>query len=407
MTGCEVAITGLGIVSPLGCTTDLFASALRAGRTAIGPLGNSYGDLHDVPAARIIDFGEDVDAREWRSLDRVSQFAVAAARDAVADSGLHFDAPLAARTAVILGSTTGGQTTVDEAYARLYRDNLRVPPATIPRWMVNAPAGNVSIRHGITGPSFCIASACASAAHAIGLAYSMVRSGTVSAAITGGVDASLSYGAIKCWEAMRIMAPDLCRPFSRGRRGMTLGEGGAVFVLEPLEHARARGARIHAKIIGFGATSDAGSIAAPTPAGAAQAMAMCMSDAGIAPEQVDYINAHGTGTFANDISETTAIRQALGRHSARVAVSSTKGAHGHALGAAGGLELMATIMAMRDDFLPPTLNFEEPDPECDLDYVPNHARAHRIDTALSNSFAFGGHNAVLAVSRGDYPCAHS
>ena len=397
-----VAITGLGIVSPLGVTVNEFSRALRSGVSAIRPLGDAFGDLRAVPAARVPEFLErdEYESKQWRAMDRVSQFAVKAAQVAASDAQLEFNGVLGSRTAVVLGSATGGQTTVDAAYARLYRDGGRVPPATIPRWMINAPAGNVSIDLAITGPSFCVASACASTTQAIGLAYSMVSSGAVDVAITGGTDASLSYGAIKCWEAMRIMSPDQCRPFSLNRRGLTLGEGSAIFILESISHARARNAQIHARIVGFGASSDAVNLAAPTPEGAASAIAACLTDGGLVPQDIDYVNAHGTGTYANDLNETRALHIAMGRHASKLAISSTKAAHGHALGAAGGLELMATIVAMRDGFIPPTLGFDGPDPDCDLDYVPDIARSGAIAFALSNSFAFGGHNAVLALAAG-------
>lgn len=397
-----VAITGLGVVSPLGVTVNDYARALRSGVSAIRPLGDAFADLRAVPAARVPEFleKEEQEGKLWRAMDRVSQFAVKAARDAAADAQLAFGGVLGSRTAVVLGSTTGGQTTVDAAYARLYRDGGRVPPATIPRWMVNAPAGNVSIDLAITGPSFCVASACASTTQAIGLAYAMVASGAVDVVITGGTDASLSYGAIKCWEAMRILSPDQCRPFSLNRRGLTLGEGAAIFILESTSHARARNAQVHARIVGFGASSDAANLAAPTPQGAAAAISACMKDGGLVPQDISYINAHGTGTYANDVNETRALHLAMGRHAAKLAISSTKAAHGHALGAAGGLELLATIVAMRDGFIPPTLGFEGADPDCDLDYVPGVARSGAIAFALSNSFAFGGHNAVLALAAG-------
>jgi nodulation protein E len=393
----RVAVTGLGIVSPLGEDHAQFTRALRNGEVAVRPLGDGFHDLAQALGARAHAFEADAHfaPNAGRSLDRVSQFAVVASRQALASSGLRPGS--AAAVGVILGSTTGGQTTVDESYARLYRDKARVPPLTIPKWMVNAPAAHITMEHGLTGPSFCIASACASSTHAIGIAYSMVASGALDAAVTGGADASITYGAVKCWDAMRIMAPDACRPFSLGRRGMVLGEGSAVFVLEPLEEAVDRGATIHAEILGFGSSSDAGDIAAPCADGAAAAMRACLSNAGLDPASVDYVNAHGTGTRFNDITETRAIRNVFGTHADKLAVSSTKSMHGHALGAAGAIELMAAIAAIRGGFVPPTASFGEPDPECDLDYVTDGARDRPVRVAISNSFAFGGHNAVIAV----------
>jgi nodulation protein E len=262
--------------------------------------------------------------------------------------------------------------------------------------MANAGASHISMEFGITGPSFTISTACSSAAHAIGQAFWMVRSGTVDMAITGGSEAPFSFGILKAWEAMRVVSPDTCRPFCWGRRGMILGEGAAMLVLEPLEAARARGARILAEIVGFGMSADAGHITQPSAAGAARAIRSALRDAGVAPEQVGYINAHGTGTPANDPTETTAIRTVFGAHAARIPISSTKSMHGHALGAAAALEAGATILALREGILPPTANFTSPDPECDLDVVPNIPRRAEPEYALSNSFAFGGLNAVLA-----------
>jgi nodulation protein E len=255
------------------------------------------------------------------------------------------------------------------------------------------------MEHGITGPSFTVASACASANHAVGIAFHMVRSGAVDVAVTGGTEATITYGTMKGWDALRVMAPDTCRPFCRDRKGMVLGEGSGIAVIETLERAKARGAEILAEIVGFGMSSDAGDIVLPSADGAASAMRGCLADAKLTPEQVDYINAHGTGTAANDITETKAVHMVLGEHAKRLAISSTKSMHGHALGAAGALELAATVIALRDGFIPPTVNFTEADPQCDLDYVPNEARVQPIDVAMSNSFAFGGQNAVLALRR--------
>jgi nodulation protein E len=255
------------------------------------------------------------------------------------------------------------------------------------------------MEHGITGPSFTVASACASANHAIGIAFHMVRSGAVEVAVTGGTEAAITFGTMKGWDALRVMAPDTCRPFCLDRKGMVLGEGAAVVVLERLERAQARNAEILGEIVGFGMSSDAGDIVLPSPEGAAAAMRACLADAGLAPEDIGYINAHGTGTAANDITETKAIHMVMGEHARRLPVSSTKSMHGHALGAAGALELAATLIALRESFIPPTANFTAPDPQCDLDYVPNEARSQRVDVAMSNSFAFGGQNAVLALRR--------
>ena len=265
--------------------------------------------------------------------------------------------------------------------------------------MINAPCCHITMEHGITGPSFVVASACSSANHAIGVAFQMVRAGMVDAAVTGGTEAVFTFGTIRGWEALRVMAPDTCRPFSLGRKGMVLGEGAAVMVIETYESAQKRGAEILAEIVGFGTTSDASDIVMPALEGASGAIAACLADAKLAPEQVDYVNAHGTGTAANDVTETKALHKIFGEHAKKLAVSSTKSMHGHTLGAAGAIELAATICGMRNGFIPPTANFTERDPQCDLDYVPNEARSAPVDVAISNSFAFGGHNAVVAVKR--------
>ncbi len=270
---------------------------------------------------------------------------------------------------------------------------------TIPRLMVSAATSHVSMAHGITGPAFSVSSACSSANHAIGEAYWMVRSGRAAAAVTGGADACITLGTMRGWEALRVMATDTCRPFSLDRRGMVLGEGAGVFVLERLDAARARGAPIYAELAGFGTSADAADLVHPAEAGAARAIAQAMTVAGLNPEDVDYVNAHGTGTGVNDVTETRALHRVFGGRARHLAVSSTKSVHGHALGAAGALELAVTVRAMAEGVIPPTVNFTRPDPECDLDCVPNQARERPIRAALSNSFAFGGLNAVLAVKR--------
>jgi nodulation protein E len=291
-------------------------------------------------------------------------------------------------------------TTLDDTYRRVYRDNKkRVYPLSIPRLMVNAPASQISMHCGLRGPAFVVASACASATHAIGVAFHMVRSGAVECAVTGGSEACITFGTMRGWEAMRVMAPEVCRPFSIGREGMLIGEGAAVLVLEPLERAKARGADILAEIVGFGMSADAGDLTAPDVDGMSRAMQWALEDAGLSPQDVQYVNAHGTGTAANDETETRALHKVFGHHARSLAVSSTKSMVGHALGAAGALEMVATVMAVRDGVAPPTIAYLGPDPACDLDYVPNVARKMDIEVALSNSFAFGGLNAVLVAKK--------
>jgi nodulation protein E len=397
----RVVITGLGAISALGPDVGAMSVALRAGRSAIGPLTNFPTDgLITKVGAEIRGFDPSVhfESGKLALLDRFAQFALVAAREAITGSGLKFRDGLGARSAVVVGSGVGGQITLDENYYRVYaQGSKRLHPFTIPKLMISAPASHITMEHGITGPSFTVASACASANHAIGIAFHMVRSGSVDAAVAGGTEAVFTFGTMRGWEALRVMAPDTCRPFSRDRRGMVLGEGAGMVVIETLEGAKARGAEILAEIVGFGMTSDAVDIVLPSADGAASAMRACLADAKLLPEQIDYINAHGTGTAANDVTETKAIHMVFGAHAKRLAVSSTKSMHGHALGAAGALELAATVIALREGFIPPTANYTEPDPQCDLDYVPNEARPAQVEIAISNSFAFGGHNAILAV----------
>jgi nodulation protein E len=325
--------------------------------------------------------------------------ALVAAGEAIADAGISFEGGLGAETAVILGTGVGGMKTVDENFHRLYaEDAKRLHPFVIPKLMANAPASQITMMHKITGPAWSIASACSSANHAMGNAFHMVRNGQVRAAVTGGTESCITLGTMRGWEALRVMAPDSCRPFTKDRKGMIIGEGSGIIVLERLEDAQARGAKIYAEIAGFGMSSDAGDLVAPSMLGAAAAIRGALTDAGLNAEDVDYINAHGTATPANDPTETAAIKHVLGDHAAKIGVSSTKAMHGHALGAAGALELIASLGAF-EGVIPPTINFTEADPECDLDYVPNVAREVRVNALLSNSFAFGGLNAVLALRR--------
>jgi len=353
-------------------------------------------------AAEVRDFdpGAHFLNKETDLLDRFAQFAVVAAREAVADSGIEWTPELRERAAIVTGSCVGGKSTEDEGFQGLYEfKRPRVNPLTIPKAMENAGASRISIETGITGPTYTLSTACSSSNHAIGHAFWLVRNGVADAALAGGSEAPFCLGNLKAWEAMRVVSPDTCQPFSKNRRGMILGEGGAILVLETLEAAQARGARIYAEIAGFGMSSDAHHLTQPTVEGPARAMRAALGDAGAAAEAVGYINAHGTATPANDPTETAAIRMVFGAHADRLAVSSTKSMHGHALGAAGAIEAVATVLALRHGILPPTANFEEPDPQCDLDVVPNQARAAEAEWALSNSFAFGGLNAVLAFRR--------
>jgi nodulation protein E len=398
----RVVVTGLGCVAPIGQCVPDFWNALVAGRSAIGKFPEHVPEqIAHVVLAPIVGFNADAQfepKRQLPFLDRFSQFALLAAREAARDAGLVLSDSEKPRSAVVLGSGIGGNTTHEEQYQRLAKsNNPRVHPLTIPRLMLNAAASQVTMEFGMTGPAYSISSACASANHAIGQAMWFIRSGLCDVALTGGSEACLTIGTVKAWEALRVMASDTCRPFAKDRRGMVLGEGGAIIVIESLERASARGAKIYCELAGFGMSSDADDITFPNKEGAASAMTAALKDGGLNPADVDYINAHGTGTAANDKTETAAIKLAFKDEARRLAVSSTKSMHGHALGAAGAIEIIAAVKAIETGIVPPTANFTEPDPECDLDYVPNKAREMKVRAALSNSFAFGGLNAVLAL----------
>jgi nodulation protein E len=399
----RVVVTGWGVLSSIGHTADAYWANLSRGACGIAPATISSADLlaqKAVAEVKDYDPARHFEERQITPLDRVSQFGVVAAREAIAHSGLTFDGGLAERTATIVGCGAGGHLTLDESYRRLYRDSAkRLHPLVIPKMMVNAPASQISMMCGLRGPAFVVASACASATHAIGLAFQMVRSGGVPVAVTGGAEASITFGTMKGWEALRVLAPDTCRPFSRDRKGLVIGEGAAIMILESLEHARKRAADILGEIVGFGMSADAGDLLSPDAGGMRRAIDAALADGELAASDIQYVNAHGTGTAANDQTETQALKAAFGPHASKLALSSNKSMIGHALGAAGALELVATLMSVREGVAPPTINYLGPDPGCDLDCVPNEAREMRIDAALSNSFAFGGLNAVLAVRR--------
>ena len=399
----RVVVTGWGVVSSIGRTAASYWESLKDGVCGIAEATLIPADqLNQKVVAEVKNFDPRThfDDRQVAMLDRVAQFAVVAAREAVAHAGISFGDGLSEKTATIIGTGVGGQNTQDDNYKRLYGEGAkRLHPLTIPKLMVNAPASQVSMHCGLRGPAFAVASACASGTHAIGLAFQQVRSGAVPCAVTGGADACITFGTMKGWEAMRVTAPDTCRPFSRDRKGLVIGEGAAAVVLESLEHAQVRGAHILGEIIGFGMSSDAGDLTSPDEGGMVRAIEDALADARLAPSDVQYVNAHGTGTAANDEVETSALKRAFGRHSQQLVISSNKSMLGHALGAAGALELVATLMSMQEAIVPPTVNYLGPDPKCDLDCVPNAARPMQMDTALSNSFAFGGLNAVLALRR--------
>jgi nodulation protein E len=399
----RVVVTGIGVVSPVGYTLEEFWSALVEGHSAIGTFSIARGErLKTRIAAQVslFDPAQLFEPKQLSLLDRFSQFAVVAARAAVRDSGLDISEQTALEAATVIGTACGGQTTLDDSYFKLYSENSpRLHPLTIPRLIANAAASQISMDLGLKGPAFCVATACASGTHAIGLAFHMLRSGQAPVALAGGAEACLTAGTIKAWEALRVLSQDTCRPFSRTRSGLVLGEGAAVLLLEERTHALTRGARIYAEVLGFGMSADAGDITTSDPNGAARAMRAALKDARRNTDDVDYVNAHGTGTTQNDRSETAALRDVFGSHAKRIAVSSNKGVLGHGLGAAGAFEMAATALALHWQTIPPTANFEEVDPDCDLDVVPNIARQAEVNVAMSNSFAFGGLNAVLLASR--------
>jgi nodulation protein E len=399
----RVVVTGIGVVSPVGSTIDAYWSALVEARSGIGPISIIPTErLTARVAAQVLNFdpAAHFEPRQSNVMDRFAQFAVVAARSAVRDAQLTIDEELALDIATVIGTGVGGQNTQDSSYFRLYGQNApKLHPLTIPRLMVNGAVSHVSMDLGLKGPTYSVATACASGTHAIGQAFHMLRSGQAPVAIAGGADACITVGTLKGWEALRVVSSDTCRPFSKTRSGLVLGEGAAVVVLETRERALARGARVYAELLGFGMSADAGDITAADPDGAARAMQAALRDARTNAEDIDYVNAHGTATTLNDRMETIALRQTFGSSAERLAISSSKGVLGHSLGAAGAMEFAASALALQTQTIPPTANYEEPDPECDLDFVPNTARSAPLRTVMSSSFAFGGLNAALILGR--------
>jgi nodulation protein E len=393
----------MGVISALGPDVSGFWQSLADGRSGIRRIETvDHTRLRCPNGAEVHDYvpSDFFSLKQLDLLDRFAQFGLVAARAAVTDARIAWSPALRSRTAVVMGTCVGGQTTEETAFADVYAHNrTRLPPLLIPRVMANAATSHVAMEFRIKGPSYTVSTACASANHAIGQAFWMVAHGVSDLALAGGSEAPFSLAHLQAWEGLRVVASDTCRPFSRHRRGLVFGEGGGVLVLEPLEAARRRRARVHGEIVGFAMTSEASHITQPSAEAAAQTMAQAMVDAQVDPRQIGYINAHGTGTLASDRAEVCAIRRVFGTHVDRVPVSSTKSMHGHALGATGALEAIATILALKHGVLPPTANFAEPDPECDLDVIPNRARAAVAEYALSNAFGFGGLSAVLAIRR--------
>ena len=402
MRPARVVVTGMGAVSAAGIGIEPLWTAARTGRSGVDQAtlprpGSNRLNL----AAQVKDFNPQdfIDRKVLPFCDRFSQLAIVAADEALAQAGVEPGQRLGERTGVILGTGVGGITTIDD---QCYTDlvlHARTDPLSIPRIMGSAASSQISIRYGCTGPTFAVTSACASASQAIGMGCFLIRSGLIDRAIVGGSESSITALNLRAWETLRVLTPDCSRPFSSGRNGMVLGEGAAVFVIETEAAAHARRAIPLAEIVGFGTSSDAVDIVRPDVDGAASAIRMALADAQLEPRDIDYVNAHGTGTIANDIAEVEALRLIFGPHLRDLAVSSTKPIHGHTLGAAGAIELAVTIMAMREQTAPPTINWLGPDPKIDhdLDPVPNEARRMPIRAALSNSFAFGGINSCLIV----------
>lgn len=399
----RVVITGLGSISALGHNTNRFWRAMTEGQCGIKPVRKEYfGEVLTFPAAAVSDYqpADYFTEAELLLRDRYSQFALIATREAVADAGLEYPQEDASQTAVVLGTGAGGEESREGAAARFFGErNSRCNPMLVPKTNHQASVGLVSMEFGTTGPAFTVSTGCASATHAIAQAFSLVRHGVTTHAITGGSEASILFTTFKAFDSLRVLAPDTCRPFSRGRKGMVLGEGAGIVILETLESAQARGAKIYAEMVGCGMSADAGDAVHPTAGGPAGAIRAALRDARLAPQSVDYVNAHGTGTLINDRVENAALHQVFGSHAFELMVSSTKSMHGHVFGGTGGLELLATTLALYHGIIPPTLNFLGADESCDLDYVADEARERPIDVALSNSFAFGGLNAVLALRR--------
>ena len=397
----RVVITGAGTINALGHSVPTTLAAMREGRCGIGDL-----DFRDVDRLTIKIGGQvrgfETEGRFNRQqislYDRFTQFTLTAAKEAIEQSGLEFVGELAAKSGVVLGTAGGGVSTWDDNYRSVYEDGKnRVHPFVVPKLMNNAAASHVSMQYNLKGPSFTVSTACASSNHAMAQAFQMVRTRMAPAMVTGGSESMLCFGGVKAWEGLRVMSKDACRPFSANRNGMVQGEGAGIFVFEDFDHANARGAEILCEVIGFAMSSDAADIVMPSKQGAARAISGALTDARVNADEVGYINAHGTGTAANDKTECAAVADVFGPHADRLMMSSTKSMHGHLIGGTGAVELLACIMAIRDGVIAPTIGYQEPDPECALDVVPNEARDAEVDVVLSNAFAFGGLNAVLAL----------
>lgn len=404
----RVVVTGLGIVAPVGQTVSDFFDGLVAGRSGIGPVTSEVHPNAGTLVAGRINFDPSAywPAHQSAQFDRATQFALAAVRQALADAQLEITPEESYRAGLYWGTGLGGATSIEESYRNLYAGNGRVRPTAVVMGMSNGAAGQVSIAYGLRGPTLNVSTACSSSAAAIGEAYRAIRLGLADVIVAGGSEALITYGNLNAWDAMRALAhadpvdpARSCKPFSANRTGIVLGEGSAVLILESEEHAAARGARVYAEVAGYGNASDASAISKPDADGQVRAMRLALADAKLAPDDIGYLNAHGTATPVGDVVETSAIKQLFGKHAGSLCVSSTKALHGHLMGATGAVEMLTAIKALEQGVVPPTAHLEQPDPECDLDYVANESRRVPLDAVMSNSFGFGGMNAVLVARR--------
>jgi len=407
----RVVITGLGVVTSLACQVPALWEKLLAGQSGIHPLRLFDTSKHKVHfAGDVYDWstGEYMSPKDAKRVDRFTQFAMVAGTDAVNDCGIDFSKEDPYRVGVILGSGIGGLSEIETQVERLlYKGPDKVSAFTVPKLMLNAASGHLSIRYGLRGPNYAVATACASATNAVGDALKAIQFDDADMMITGGTEAAITPMGISGFANMKALSernddpPRASRPFDRDRDGFVLSEGAGILVFEELEHARARGANIYCEVLGFGASADAGHITQPdeTGAGATRAMAAALRDARLNADQIDYINAHGTSTPLGDAAETVAIKNVFGEAARRLSISSTKSQLGHLLGASGGVELVISVLALRDQVCPPTINYQTPDPACDLDYTPNEPRQRKLTAAMSNSFGFGGHNASVIVGQ--------
>ncbi len=404
----RVVVTGMGAVTPIGNTTEEFWAGLRAGDSGVGEVtGFPIEDLKIKIAAHVKNFDPKARLRHFKRdkiitlADRYSWYAAAAADEAIAQAGL--EAPLTSdpyRSACIIGSGAGGLVTFENAYRDLFIHKKKAThPLTLLRIIGSSASAHVGIEFGVKGPTFATCSACSTASHALGIARDYIRGGLVDVAVAGASESVINYGTMKAWQALHVLSPDGCFPFSKKRNGTVLGEGAGILVLESLEHAQARGAKIYGEFVGYGMASDSENMVKPTVEGPSYAMQMALNDAGLTPEKISYLNAHGTATTDNDLNETKAIKNVFGEHAYKLAVSSTKSMHGHPLGAGGGIEAVACLKALEENWVPPTIGLDDPDPECDLDYIPNVGRDLQVDYTMSNSFAFGGLNSVVIFAK--------